>query len=48
MIKEQGLFSNRYLMRRGKENHNHHNVAHRHGDEIDFPLALTSAKVISK
>lgn len=48
MIKEQGLFSNRYLTRKGKENHNHHNFAIRHHDEIDFPLAFTSAKVISK
>jgi len=33
MIKEPGLFSNRYLTRKGKENnHNHHNVGHRHAD----------------
>jgi hypothetical protein len=48
MIKEPGLFSNRYLTRKGKENHNHHNLGHRHAEEIDFPLAFTSTKIISK
>ena len=42
MLKEKGLFSNRYL-RRGKENVNQGN-----GDDCDFPLAYTSNKYASK
>jgi len=51
MHREPGLFSNRYLNRRGKENHNHTNAAnltHNRNEEVDFPLALTSTKVMSK
>jgi hypothetical protein len=41
MIRERGMFSNRYMTRKGKENH--HN-----GNEEDFPLAYTSNKYTSK
>jgi hypothetical protein len=47
MIKEQGVFSQRYLMRKGKENTNHINVTHQTSEQ-DFPLAYTSAKTISR
>lgn len=41
MIRERGMFSNRYMTRRGKENL-------QHGNEEDFPLAYTSNKYASK
>jgi hypothetical protein len=43
MIREKGLFSNRYLPRKGKENQ-----PHNHTEEADFPLAYTSNKYASK
>lgn len=47
MIKEPGIFSQRYLMRKGKENSNHLNQHHPQ-PEHDFPLAYTSAKTHSR
>lgn len=47
MIKEQGIFSQRYLLKRGKENTNHINTHHPQHSE-DFPLAYTSAKTHSR
>lgn len=43
MIRERGMFSNRYLTRKGKENLQAGNT-----EEIDFPLAYTSNKYHSK
>lgn len=40
------MFSNRYLLKKGKENIN--NINNTHGDETDFPLAYTSTKYISR
>ena len=42
MMRERGMFSNRYMTRKGKENQ------HNGNEEIDFPLAYTSNKYASK
>jgi hypothetical protein len=46
MIKEPGAFSKKYLTRRGKENF--HQNQDPKNEEIDFPLAFTSAKSVTK
>lgn len=51
MIKEPGLFSQRYLVKKVKDNKENIPHAHnpmQHNQEHDFPLAYTSTKTLSR